>query len=120
MSAKNPFGEGTSEAMNWDAGFEAQSEAECPYEKDMVRDDPDMEKLYSCWMRGFKAKKRRGRPKKQEEAATPANSGAIEEFKTEDLEAELMKRKRAELDKLLKQKEELDKKVARLQVLLGA
>jgi hypothetical protein len=108
MSANNPFAEGSTEAMNYDAGLSAMDAGECPYEKDSEDDKP----LYSAWIRGFKAK-----GKKKSTATKP--TGDLESFRTADLEAELMKRKRTELDKLLKQQADIEKRVSRLKALFG-
>lgn len=113
---KNPYKEGSTNAMNWQAGFEAQSETECPYEKD----DSDSKDYYNAWMKGYRANRKRPNNinnNKKEETNETFNS--LESLDTNKLEQELKRRKKTELEKLLKQKEELDKKIFKLQVLFG-
>lgn len=102
----NPYKPESTEAMNYEAGMSARSADECPYEKD----DSENKKYYSAWMKGF----RNNKGIKEQPVPT-----TLEGWRTIDLEAELMKRKRAELDKLLKQQADINKKIERLKALFG-
>lgn len=110
---KNPYEEGSTNAMNWQAGFDAQSDSECPYEKD----DTDSKDYYHAWMKGYRASKKKSGKTKEEKA--PLVAPELESFTTEQLEVALRTRKQSELEKLLKQKAELDHKIFKLQALFG-
>lgn len=136
---KNPFNPADEAAyLSWDHGHNAQSMEDCPYDAK----DSDAREAYSAWMQGFKANKSRPKPVRNvdpeaildnleaEEGLSyipgPLGPITLDSINTNDLEAELKKRKIKDLEQLLQKEtallkalEEIRVKVLRLKVLMG-
>lgn len=104
---KNPYQPHQQEEYaHWQAGFEAKTETECPYESD----DSDFRKLRNVWMKGFKAKT------KSTKSETNKPSINLDDVSTEQLEQALLARKSKELEQLLQRKAKLQQTLADLEL----
>lgn len=116
---KNPYHPSEdSEYQSWQHGYQATSLGDNPYEGQ----DPELEAI---WLEGFNSKKRSpGRPPKAKQEDAPAlpmekvvdRSEALFEASTEELEKELIRRKKMELEALVEQEESISKVLTDVQL----
>ncbi len=135
----NPFNpQDEANHLSWDHGYNARTTEDCPYDPK----DPEARSAHAAWMQGFKANKDRPKvvkskpvesinetleaeddPQMDQEGSLVVSLASLP---TDQLEAELKKRKIKDLEsllqtenKLLKALAEVQAKVARLKILMG-
>lgn len=117
---ENPYDVKTQATLyhNWQAGYSSESAESCPYEGD----DQENQEFRLIWMKGFHAKQKeyKSNTKEKKTVADKSKTTAVNDLtKLSDtaLIKELIARKQPELDRLKKQREEIDKKIALIEAI---
>jgi ribosome modulation factor len=104
--------------QSWLHGFNSKSKDDCPYEAGTL----EAEAGIPAWKAGFTAgQSLRGeqQPVKKTTPKTANFTSTLETFSEEQLFEELRKRKKGELESLLKQRDELNIKILKLEALFN-